>query len=201
MNRLKKAFHFRRFPLLSKKAIATIAFAIIVTPVFAAKGNWYRPYYTLKLSDNSGLALNTNNNFRRVYGQPRMSISRYNINDRDQQFQSSPVNSGDYVYYGIKHRSTGKCLNVYNPRFENGAEVNVWPCDPNDEDQMFSRSPFQGDTYQVKVRRPNNAPRNSPAFCLDSPSRNRYGRIHVWECLPEGHPNIGNQLWTSTTVD
>jgi len=170
----------------SKKMMAAIALiAAVVVPASSAQGYSWNPYHTLRIA-NTGLALNTNNYFRRVYGQPRMSISLHNTRDWDQQFRAIPVNSDDYIYFGLQHRSTGKCLNVYNPRLINGVEVNLWPCNPDDKDQMFARGPFQGDTYQIATYNGN--------FCLDSPTRNRYGRIHVWTC----DRNNPNQQWTET---
>jgi surface antigen len=77
----------------------------------------------------NGIALNTNANFRLKDGHPIMSNWALNSSDNDQQFDRQAGNL-------LKHRSTGKCLNAYQPVV--GSEVNVYPCNASDGDQKFS---------------------------------------------------------------
>jgi hypothetical protein len=78
-----------------------------------------------------GVSLNTNYNYRRIYGEPRMSVYATNPNDGDQQFDRIQGNAG----WMLKHRGTGKCLNAYSKY--SGAEPFVWPCNPADMDQNW----------------------------------------------------------------
>jgi hypothetical protein len=73
----------------------------------------------LQTSRGFGVSLNTNYGFRRIDGEPRMSVYSTNPSDGDQQFDWYNVSGGQ----ALKHRSTGKCLNAY--RKYSGAEVNV----------------------------------------------------------------------------
>jgi hypothetical protein len=78
-----------------------------------------------------GVSLNTNYNYRRIYGEPRMSVYATNPNDGDQQFDRIQGNAG----WMLKHRGTGKCLNAYSKY--SGAEPFVWACNPADMDQNW----------------------------------------------------------------
>jgi hypothetical protein len=78
-----------------------------------------------------GVSLNTNYNYRRIYGEPRMSVYATNPNDGDQQFDRIAGNAG----WMLKHRGTGKCLNAYSKY--SGAEPFVWACNPADMDQNW----------------------------------------------------------------
>jgi hypothetical protein len=78
-----------------------------------------------------GVSLNTNYNYRRIYGEPRMSVYTTNPNDGDQQFDRIQGNAG----WMLKHRGTGKCLNAYSKY--SGAEPFVWACNPADMDQNW----------------------------------------------------------------
>ncbi|MBH8571762.1 ricin-type beta-trefoil lectin domain protein [Nostocaceae cyanobacterium CENA369] len=134
-----------------------------------------------------GVALNTNNNFSRIDGNPRMSIYRRNDNDPDQQFDRLSGNRGGTL---LKHRSTGKCLNAHY--LSNGSQINVWPCDANDPDQNWNLVDV-GSGYSLIKRTGTN-------LCVDTPTRDNQGKVHLWTC--DG--NNGNQRWkssaTSTTV-
>jgi hypothetical protein len=130
---------------------------------------------------NGNMALNTNNAFSKIDGQPRMSLWPRNDNDSDQQFSIERANQGGGL---LRQKSTGKCLNVHNPN--NGGAVNVWPCDPNDVDQNFNIVPLDnGAAYLVK--------RAGTNQCVDSPTRSSYGLIHMIGC----DPNNANQRWMS----
>ena len=183
----------KRFTVKNFTIAVSGATVLAIMPMAAVKGNLnsYRTYH-LHLDEGTEFALNTNNAFRRVNGQPRMSISEHDINDQDQQFQIVDVEY-DEVAFGLRQRSTGKCLNAHNPRSENGAEVNVWGCDSTDPDQMFVRRPLQGDTFQIQTR--------DGKFCIDSPTREHYGRVHLWECLQPTDDDYLNQRWTEMEVE
>jgi hypothetical protein len=93
---------------------------------------------------------NTNNNYHQVDGNPVMSSWDFSSCDPDQNFDRKPGGKGGEL---LVHRSTGKCLNAY--RRWNGAEINVYPCDPNDPDQNWN-------------------------FCVDAPIHNNTGRVGMW---------------------
>ena len=122
---------------------------------------------------NSNKALNTNRNFRLIDGHPRMSLWTHNINDADQHFDRLPGNKGGQL---LRQRSTGKCLNGY--RRWNGAEVNVYPCDPNDLDQNFNVENLSNGDVQIRL----SEIRNNVRFCIDSPTRNDGGAVTLWQC-------------------
>lgn len=128
-----------------------------------------------------GMALNTNNNFRRIDGQPRMSIYRRNDNDPDQQFNRLSGSRGGIL---LRHRSTGKCLNAH--RTANGSEMNVWNCNPADLDQNWTVIPI-GNGYNLIQRVGTNK-------CVDTPTRDNAGRVHLWDC----DRNNPNQRWRSS---
>lgn len=125
-------------------------------------------------------SLNTNNSFRKIDGQPRMSTWQSNGNDPDQQFDRLTGNRGTL----LRQRSTNKCLNAY--RIANGSEINVWPCNPNDADQNFNLL-SQGNGYFMIQKTGTNQ-------CVDSPDRVNGGKIHMWQCIG----GISNQRWRSS---
>ncbi len=129
-----------------------------------------------------GFGLNTNNNFSRIDGQPKMSSWQTNPNDNDQQFDQVRGNRGGMM---LKHRSTGKCVNAY--RIGNGSEFNVWPCDPNDGDQNWNIINLGGGKVQLQKVGTNS--------CIDMPYRSNYGKVHIWTC----DRNNGNQQWISSS--
>lgn len=131
-------------------------------------------------SQNGDMALNTNNQFRRIDGEPRMSIYQRNDQDPDQQFDRLNGNNGGTL---LKHRSTGKCLNAH--RVWNGAELNVWDCNPNDPDQNFKVNDLDNGYKQIQ--------RAGTNFCVDSPDRTNGGIVHLWTC----DSNNPNQRWKS----
>lgn len=132
-------------------------------------------------SVNGNKALNTNYGFRKIDGEPRMSIFQRNDNDPDQQFERLSGNLGGTL---LKHRTTGKCLNAH--RLFNGAEINVWACNGNDPDQNWNMLP-QGNGVTLIQRRSTN-------LCVDSPTRTDTGKIHLWTC----DANNANQRFQSS---
>ncbi|AFY31832.1 RICIN domain-containing protein [Calothrix sp. PCC 7507] len=133
-------------------------------------------------SVQGGMALNTNNNFSRIDGNPRMSIYRLNNNDNDQQFDRLSGNRGGIL---LKHRSTGKCLNAHY--LSQGSQINVWPCDANDPDQNWNLVNV-GSGYNLIKRTGTN-------LCVDSPTRDNQGKVHLINC----DANNGNQRWNSSS--
>ncbi len=128
-----------------------------------------------------GVALNTNNNFSRIDGNPRMSIYRQNNNDADQQFDRLSGNRGGTL---LKHRSTGKCLNAHY--LTQGSQINVWPCDANDADQNWNIVDAGNNFNLIK--------RTGTNLCVDTPTRDNQGIVHLINC--DG--NNGNQRWQSS---
>ncbi|MBD2097702.1 CHAP domain-containing protein [Trichocoleus sp. FACHB-591] len=135
-------------------------------------------------SDNGGMALNTNNQFRKIDGQPRMSSWQRNDSDPDQQFDRLPGNRGGIL---LKHRSTGNCLNAHY--LSNGAELNVWGCNADDPDQNFNVIDLGGGYNRIQ--------RTGTNLCVDSPDRANFGKVHLWQCLD---PSIPNQRWKSSAI-
>lgn len=122
-----------------------------------------------------GMALNTNSNFPRKDGHPIMSTWRLNPNDNDQQF--------DRQGQSLRHRSTGKCLNAYQPSV--GSIVNVYPCNGNDGDQKFAILSAGGNVNLIQKIGTN--------LCLDMDSRNQNTRMKLWNCSA----NFPNQRFVS----
>ena len=129
---------------------------------------------------NGRYALNTNNSFRLIDGNPRMSLYQHNINDPDQQFERLPGKSGTL----LRHRSTGKCLNAYLPA--QNKEINVWSCNAGDPDQNWDLQSVGNGEFLIK--------RTGTNFCVDSPTRSNNGRIHLIGCDPKN----ANQRWKSS---
>jgi len=77
-------------------------------------------------------ALNTNDNLRKIDGNPRISIWDFNPNDNSRQFDRIASSRGGTL---LKHRSTGNCLNSHY--LPNGGLVNTWTCSAADPDQRF----------------------------------------------------------------
>jgi hypothetical protein len=122
-----------------------------------------------------GIALNTNDkDWPRKHGQPLMYTWELNPNDLDQQFDRQ----GDQ----LRHRSTGKCLNAYQPA--QGSTMNVWPCIANDPDQKF---------VVINVRDKVMIQRKGTNFCLDMPRRSRNTLMTLINC----DSNNGNQLFVN----
>jgi len=127
------------------------------------------------------VALNTNWNFRRIDGNPRMSIWSRNDNDPDQQFDRLPGNRGGIL---LKQRSTGRCLNAHY--LSNGSEINVWSCDANDPDQNWNLVDVGSSRFLIK--------RTGTNLCVDTPTRSDAGKVHLVGC--DG--NNPNQRWRSS---
>jgi len=136
-------------------------------------------------SNSGGMALNTNNQFRRIDGQPRMSLWQRNDNDTDQQFERLVI-KGQPGVVQLMHRSTGKCINAHYP--SNGSEFNVFPCNKkgDDIDQKFIITSLGSGYNEIK--------RAGTNLCIDSPTRANYGRVHLWTC----DRNNANQRWKSS---
>jgi hypothetical protein len=155
----------------------TVAFSIIFAPlaVAAVASSALAESFSI-----DGKALNTNNQFRRIDGQPRMSIYKYNADDLDQKFERLRGTRGGTL---LKHRSTGKCLNAHYLR--GGAEINVWNCDVNDPDQNFNLIHLGNQVHLIQ--------RSGTNLCVDSPTRQDMGKLHLWTC----NSNNPNQRWLS----
>jgi Ricin-type beta-trefoil lectin domain len=156
--------------------IAAIAIASIFLVLTAQASQTWQTFQV-----NGGYALNTNNSFRLIDRNPRMSLYQHNINDPDQQFDISSKGTWGTL---LRHRSTGKCLNAYLP--SQNKEINVWPCNANDRDQNWDLVRLQSGEFLIR--------RNGTNFCVDSPTRSNNGRIHLITC----DPNNANQRWRSS---
>ncbi len=154
-------------------AVSSAAFATLVMGAVVAQAETFSV-------DN--VALNTNNNFRLIDGNPRMSIWSRNDNDSDQQFDRLAGNRGGTL---LKHRSTGKCLNAHY--LSEGAEINVWSCDGNDPDQNWNLINVSNGRMLLQ--------RTGTNLCIDTPTRDNGGKVHLWTC----DSNNGNQRWISST--
>ncbi|WP_375494388.1 RICIN domain-containing protein [uncultured Nostoc sp.] len=161
----------------SPRLITLITFFSIVFPigVFASQAQAAETFTV-----DGNMALNTNNNFGRIDGQPRMSIYTRNDSDPDQQFDRINGNRGGTL---LKHRSTGNCLNAHY--VSDGGLVNVWPCNANDVDQNFVLSDAGNGYVQIK--------RAGTNKCVDSPTRNNQEKVYLWECVGNA-----NQRWKSS---
>jgi hypothetical protein len=132
---------------------------------------------------NGNKALNTNNNFVKLDGNPRMAVWKWDSSDADQQFDRLSGALGGTL---LKHRSTGKCLNSHY--LKNGGLLNVWACNPSDPDQNFNIISV-GNGYNLIQRRGTN-------LCVDSPTRDDGGTVYVQPC----DANNANQKWNNGTV-
>lgn len=127
---------------------------------------------------NGNKALNTNKDFRKIDGHPRMSIWGFSSTDPDQQFdRRSHANGGTMLV----HRSTGKCINIHY--LSNGSEFNVYPCNSKDPDQSLNIIDLGGGFVQLQRRGTNQ--------CIDAPNRTDGGKVHMWTC----DRNNPNQRW------
>ncbi|MEG3921520.1 ricin-type beta-trefoil lectin domain protein [Microcoleus sp. T3_A4] len=161
------------FNKVQKMAALAIASVSLVATAQAAQA-----WETFQV--NGGYALNTNNNFRLIHGNPRMSLYQHNLNDPDQQFDRLPGKWGTL----LRHRSTGKCLNAYLP--SQSKEINVWPCNASDPDQNWNLLSLPSGEFLIR--------RNGTNFCVDSPTRTNTGRVHLITC----NANNANQRWRSS---
>ena len=134
--------------------------------------------------DGSNKALNTNNNFSKIDGNPRLSIWDSNPNDADQQFDRIAGTRGGTL---LKQRSTGKCINVHY--LYNGGLVNVWTCNPADPDQNLNITSVGGGYSQIQ--------RTGTNLCIDSPTRDNGGKTHVWQCVNNTNQRFRN---SGTTI-
>jgi hypothetical protein len=139
--------------------------------------------FSVKANNNEDKALNTNWNFRKIDGKPRMSIWKRNDSDPDQQFERVPLNNGSFR---LKHRRTGLCLNAHY--LANGREINLWDCNDSDLDQHFDLLALSDGSNLIRRRDTN--------FCVDSPSRQDGGIVHLLTC----DANNANQKWRSSNT-
>ncbi|MEL7223863.1 MAG: RICIN domain-containing protein [Cyanobacteria bacterium P01_D01_bin.36] len=164
---------------ISKKALVLASTLAVLSPLAVTSGE-AKAFVTFSLE--SDVALNTNHYFRPLNGQPRMSLWRHDVRDRDQQFMLVP--SPDGISSRFQQMSTGKCLNAHH--VWNGGEVNVWPCNAYDPDQRFELVPLWGGRFHIR--------RMGTNLCVDAPQFRNYGRVHLWECM-EHNPH---QRWEAT---
>ncbi len=158
------------------KKVKKIAAIAIASVSLVATAQAAQALETFQVS--GGYALNTNNNFRLIDGNPRMSLYQHNINDPDQQFDRLPGKSGTL----LRQRSTGKCLNAHY--LKPGAEINVWPCNAGDPDQNWDLQTVGNGEFLIK---------RTGTLCVDSPTRTNTGKIQLNTC------NSGaNQRWKSS---
>jgi len=168
-----------KFALLSKKSMVFAAFLAIVIPFVT--GGQAKALDTLSL--RRGEALSTSNSSSsRLYGQPRMTVSRHDVYNRDQQFSIRDMRDGSFQF---RQQSTNKCLNAYRPR--RGSLVNVWTCRDSDMDQRFIKESV-GNRVLLKSK-------NNPSFCLDASHVER-GLVHLYNCDRTNE----NQLWKITPI-
>ncbi len=161
------------------KKVQTLAAIAIASVSLVATAQAAQALETFQV--NGGYALNTNNSFRLIDGNPRMSLYQHNINDTDQQFDRLPGNLGGIL---LRHRSTGKCLNAHY--LSNNSEMNVWPCNASDPDQNWNLLSLSSGEFLIR--------RNGTNFCVDSPTRTNTGRVHLITC----DANNANQRWKSS---
>ncbi|MEP0873112.1 ricin-type beta-trefoil lectin domain protein [Trichocoleus desertorum AS-A10] len=128
-----------------------------------------------------GKALNTNDLFRKIDGQPRISIWEHNASDQEQQFEQLSGSRGGIL---LKHHSTGKCLNAHY--LTNGSEINIWPCDADDHDQNWTLDDVGSGRFLIMKTGTN--------LCVDTPTRDNGGNVHLWDC----NKSNPNQKWLSS---
>lgn len=114
-----------------------------------------------------GVALNTNNNFVKLDGNPIIVGYPLSNSDPDQQWDRQSGNYGTL----LRNRTTGKCLNARY--LSNGGRVNQWPCNPSDIDQNFIIT----GSGVVSLKRANTN------FCIDLPNRATNTSVQLWTCM------------------
>jgi surface antigen len=182
-----------QFKLLTHAAASISSLALLVLVGISATKAQAVETFSVD-STNGGLALNTNNQFRKIDGQPRMAVWQRNDSDPDQQFGRLPGKKPGSTL--LKHIATSrdaklrnknapdKCLNAHY--LGNGKEINVWDCKASDPAQNFDIIPLGNSYYQIR--------RTGTKFCVDSPTRTKGGKVHLWECNAS-HPN---QRWKTS---
>jgi Ricin-type beta-trefoil lectin domain/CHAP domain len=165
---------------LNSTSLFTIAAGVAVTVLAAS------PAKADTFSIN-GKAMDTGFHQPRINGGgPRMILWDHFTNNANQNFDLMQGNRGGRL---LKHRSTGWCLNAYQPRA--GSSVNTYPCNPNDPEQNFQLLD-QGNSYQmIKLVNTN--------LCVDStPSTNNNQQVILWNCLPAFQNHYQRWLMTRT---
>jgi hypothetical protein len=166
-----------------RKELQAFLKSLILLPLIGSAS----PVFADSFVVDGNKALNTNNSFSKIYGQPRMSVWDFNPNDPDQQFTIDP--NSKLPGSRLIHRSTGKCLNAYLPK--NGSDVNVWGCSETDPDQRFDIKSVGNGYFQIQ--------RRGTTLCLDNPvPRANGGRVILWEC-DRSNTNV-NQRWKNSSV-
>jgi hypothetical protein len=64
--------------------------------------------------------------------------------------------------------------------------MNTWPCNANDPDQNWNLVDLGDGWNQIK--------RAGTSMCVDTPTRNNAGKVHLWTC----NSNNSNQRWKSS---
>lgn len=111
----------------------TAGMAAALAIVFSATAKAGAVSFVLK--DGSNKAINVwlaSNAQYKFDGYQRAFMLEYNPNDREQRFDELSGNRGGKLY---RVEGTNLCLN--NHYNNNGAPINVWPCDGNDPDQNW----------------------------------------------------------------
>jgi len=134
--------------------------------------------------DTTGNALGSNPSLPKVNGQPRATLYRHDVYDRDQQLSIVSKGGGTVM---VKQPSTGKCLNAYRPTRRSA--VNFWPCSDSDGDQRFH--------LELNGNNEGRLRRAGTNLCVDAPSRTTTGsRIHLYDCMAGN----ANQKWKRNPI-
>lgn len=163
-----------------KSAAIVAAIAIVISSAYAVKAATVS--FVLKDSNKAiNVWLNSNANYR-FDGYQRAFVTGYDQNDKEQRFNELPGNRGGNLY---RVEGTNLCLN--NGYNRNGAPINVWPCDANDQDQNWRKINLAGSIHLQNV---------ATNRCADSPTRNLDpNNLHVWDCMA-GNPNQQFNVYT-----
>ncbi len=164
-----------------RKALQAFLKSLILLPLIGSAS----PAFADSFVVDGNKALNTNNSFSKIYGQPRMAVWGFNPNDPDQQFTIVQNRIGGKQ---LVHRSTGKCINAYLPK--NGSDVNIWGCSDSDPDQSFDINSVGNGYYQIQ--------RRGTTLCLDNPVRSDGGKVYLWDC--DRTNTNANQRWKNSSV-
>jgi Ricin-type beta-trefoil lectin domain/Peptidase family M23 len=170
---------------VSKSTTLLFSFAIIsILSVLGASSSNAESFVV-----DGNKALNTNNNFVKLDGQPLMKVWNFSPTDNDQQFDRTEVAPGSFL---LKHRSTSgsvsKCLNAHY--LYNGGLVNIWPCSAGDADQIFNITSVGNGYVQIQ--------RRGTTLCVDNPVRTDGGKVTLSEC--DRTNTNPNQRWKNGTT-
>lgn len=163
------------------KTLPIPLFTLVVSVLTISSPSQAQSFETFSV--NGDKALNSNWNFRRIDGNPRMSIWNRDDSDHDQQFERVRLSNGSFR---LKHRKTGLCLNAHY--LANGRELNLWNCSDSDPDQHFDLLTLSDGSNLIRRRGTN--------FCVDSPTRDNGGKVHLIAC----DVTNANQKWRSSNT-